>query len=118
MKMDSINCLGSKGHIGYFTEPDHDSIYFEGVQSGLKAALHPGVIKFNGDSLPPFLQIQRNSNNSFTIFGAFFSLLFETAKRINYSLIGLAPTPEWSEEEFLKQMFRFRSDVALFPLDI
>lgn len=76
--------LPSAGHVGHFMTPSKDSIYYQGELFSTKAALHPGVIKFQGFYVPPFIQVMQDGNKSFTAFGAWFSLIYETAKRLNY----------------------------------
>lgn len=111
--MEAKDSFGCGGHIGHFTNPDRNSVYFKGDFMSVKAAPHPGVIKFQGFDLPPYLYFQRESDRNFTVFGAWFSLLYESAKKLNYTLVGLAPGR--TESESRRQLFSFRPDVILAP---
>lgn len=82
--MESPSALVSAGHVGHFVPPPEDSIYYEGGFLSTKAAPHPGVIKFEGVFVPPYVQVLNHDNGTFTIFGAWFSLVVETAKFLNY----------------------------------
>lgn len=75
----------SSGHVGHFSDPPEDSYYFDGDLFSVKSAPHPGEIKFQGIFVPPYANlVQDYQNKNMTVFGPWFSLLFETALKLNY----------------------------------
>lgn len=100
--------LPSTGHVGHFNECDRENIPNDFG--------HPGLIKFYGmPLLAQQLQFQRTSNNSFTIYGAYFSLLYETARKLNHSLEGLQAVEGSAEEEMIGDFLQFKPDIVLIP---
>lgn len=95
----------SNGYFGHFAESDRESLSFQ---------MRPGVIKFFGTTVLPYVCFDRSDSN-FTIYGPWFSLLIETAKKLNYSLEGLAALPGASEEAIWIDWIRFLPDIVLIP---
>lgn len=60
---------------------------------------------------------QRHSNNTFTLFGPWYSLLYEPAKKLNYSMTGLQAEEKSSEEEIINDFVRFQPDVVFIPFN-
>lgn len=69
MKFEIVSA--SNGYLGHFAEIDRDSLSFQ---------MRPGVIKFFGTTISPYVTFERFDSN-FTVFGPWFSLLTETAKK-------------------------------------
>lgn len=82
--METPLTLKSSGHVGHFTPPPEDSVYYEGEFFSMKSAPHPQEIKFSGFFVPPFIQFLIHANGSFTVFGPFFSILQECATKLNW----------------------------------
>lgn len=82
----TVESLGMKGYLGHFTEPEKESLYFEGGLFSSLPAPHPGVVKFQGTmQVPPFVKFHSSTDeNNFGVEGPWFSLFYETAKKINY----------------------------------
>lgn len=82
----SVRNLGIRGYAGHFSEPEKESLFFKGGLFSSLAEPHPGVVKFQGTSqIPPFVSFHSgNDENSFGVEGPWFSLAYETAKKINY----------------------------------
>lgn len=100
--------LASSGHIGHFEECDWDDLPLD---------LGNDVVKFLGLSLLSQVQFHRTSNNSFTVFGPWYSLLFETAKKLNYSPKGLQAIEGSTEAELMLDFVPFQPDVVFIPFN-
>lgn len=99
--------LASSGHVGHLIEPNRASLPFTSPNSE--------IIKFQAILSKPYLNTLRSGQN-FTVFGSLFSLLFETAKTLNYSLSGLAVLDNSTQEQIRNDYFTFQPDVVLHTL--
>lgn len=112
--MQSPLKFASSGHVGHFARPSLDSVYYEGELFSTAAAPHPGVIKFFGVFVLPFLKFLIQENDTFTVCGPWYSLVRETALKLNFSLVGEYPRVKDRREVYL-DILSFRPDIAIFP---
>lgn len=105
--MDTPIYLASSGHVCQFTEPDRANLTLFSPYSE--------IIKFQAIMSKPYLNTLRSGEN-FTVFGSLFSLLFETARALNYTLSGLAVLENATEATIWKDFFTFQPDVVLLTL--
>lgn len=105
--METPNYLASSGHVAHFTEPDRNALHYQ--------ITHPGILKFQGIDCPPYVRFKRTGNDTFTAFGPWFSLVYETAKKLNYSMEGLGLQPGSPEEQIWLELIAFMPDILLIP---
>lgn len=107
------------GHFGTYRIQNPESIYYQGELFSVEAAAHPGIIKFFAINMPPYINMFPRTSlsmttNSFDVSGPWFSVAFETAVKLNYSLIGDYPRSD-DRSEMWSEILLFRPDVVLCP---
>lgn len=106
LRQPEPNFLGTSGHVGHFNEYDREL---------LPVPKHPGCIRFYGMNLLSLVYFKRTSNESFTLFGPWYSMLFETAKKLNYSMEGLQTKEGSREDEIISDFNAFQPDIVFIP---